>query len=314
MRVKRLFSAVAAGATVVALIATAVHFGSLDTPAHVNHSAHFWMPTPEQADAIVAQQVAAPVRGSEFRANCFSSHRRNDDPIVFPGQAGVSHMHEFYGNRSANAQSTLQSLSLGTTNCDPVVDLSSYWTPTVYKNGQPIAPERVTVYYQGITNMAAAVPHPRGLRYVIGNAGATNADQNPSARWSCTGSSPSSRDFMNCAPGSKLETYLDFPTCWDGRLDSPNHRDHMAFALGQTCPAGYPHVVPRLELLITYPVNGGGLTLAGTRNGQLVTDQPGYTFHGDFFNAWDANELARRVRACINAGYICGTDGKPIQQ
>ncbi|MGP3981607.1 DUF1996 domain-containing protein [Streptomyces sp. KR80] len=278
---------------------------------HATHAYHF---TQAQKAAIVSQ-AAAPLRGSEFRADCFSSHRRPDDPIVFPGQSGRSHIHEFYGNRTANASSTLESLSAGTTNCTPKTDLSSYWTPTLYKNGVPVAPERVTVYYQGITDRTRAVPHPRGLRYVVGNALATSPDDNPAARWSCVGRPESSRDFMTCPPGTKLENYLDFPTCWDGvRLDSPNHRDHMAYASGSTCPSSHPVPVPRLELLITWPVGGGGLSLAGTRNGANVTTAPGYTFHGDFFNAWDSAELRRRVTDCINAGYICGTDGRPIEQ
>ncbi|WP_314618927.1 DUF1996 domain-containing protein [Streptomyces stackebrandtii] len=169
--------------------------------------------------------------------------------------------------------------------------------------------------YQGLTDPTRAVAHPRGLRYVVGNALATGPEQNPAARWSCVGRTESGRDFMNCPPGTKLENYLDFPTCWDGKnLDSPNHRDHMTYATGPSCPASHPVPVPRLELLITWPVNGGGLSLAGTRNGTNVTDAPGYTFHGDFFNAWDEGELRRRVADCINAGYICGTDGRPIQQ
>ncbi|WP_328994469.1 DUF1996 domain-containing protein [Kribbella sp. NBC_01245] len=281
---------------------------------HVDHSAHGGAPDPEQAAAMVAQQQA-PVRGSEFRAECRSSHRAGDDPIVFPGQSGGSHIHEFFGNRTTNANSTLQSLRLGGTNCDPVADKSAYWVPTLYKNGQPVAPERVTIYYQGITENTKAVAYPQGLRYVIGNALATSPDQNPAARWSCVGQTPSSRDFLNCPAGTKLENYLDFPTCWDGsRLDSPNHKDHMAFAIGSTCPASHPVVVPRLEFLITYPVNGTGLTLAGTRNGTNVLTAPGYTFHGDFLNVWDPAELERRVSGCIRAGYVCGTDGNPIQQ
>lgn len=319
MRPRHLFSITCAIATVLVMIAAVMAFvrpgHGADQHGKVDHSAHFHVPSAEQARAIVAQQALAPVRGSEFRADCHGSHRKGDDPIVFPGRPGVSHLHEFFGNRTANASSTLESLSAGTTNCDPVVDLSSYWTPTLFKNGRPVAPDRVTVYYQGITQMQNAIAPPRGLRYVIGNAGATSPDQNPYARWSCLGAPESGRDFLTCPPGSKLQNYLDFPTCWDGvRLDSPNHRDHMAFALGQTCPPGYPKVVPRVELLITYPVNGGGLTLAGTRNGALVTDAPGYTFHGDFFNAWNQNELQRRVTTCINGGYVCGTDGNPIQQ
>ncbi|MEV6655343.1 DUF1996 domain-containing protein, partial [Streptomyces sp. NPDC051219] len=164
------------------------------------------------------------------------------------------------GNRTANASSTLTSLSTGTTNCTPRTDLSSYWTPTLYQNGVPVAPERVTVYYQGITDHTHAVAHPRGLQYVVGNALATSPDDNPAARWSCVGRPESGRDFITCPAGTKLENYLDFPTCWDGvRPDSPNHRDHMTYAAGQTCLASHPVPVPRLELLITWPVNGGGL-------------------------------------------------------
>jgi len=285
-------------------------------PAANPHAGHSVSLGKGQKAAIEAQALA-PVRGSEFRANCFSSHRRGDDPIVKPGQPGASHIHEFFGNRSTNADSTLQSLSAGTTNCDPEVDLSSYWVPTLYKNGVAVAPESVIVYYQGITDPRNAKPYPRGLKIVVGNAGATNPDQNPSARWSCRGYPQASRDFVNCPSGSKFETYLDFPTCWDGRsLDSADHRSHMAFSpgIGSPCPSTHPVAVPRVEFLITYPVNGTGLTLGGTRNGVNVTNAPGYTFHGDFFNAWPAAELRRRVTNCINAGYICGPDGNPIQQ
>ncbi|WP_291411941.1 DUF1996 domain-containing protein [Actinophytocola sp.] len=240
------------------VLAVALLTGSTGATAPVDHSAHGYVPDAEQHAAIVAQQ-RAPVRGSEFRAECRSSHRQGDDPIVLPGQAGASHVHEFYGNRTTNAHSTLDSLRLGATNCDPDVDLSAYWTPTLYQNGQPVPPDRVTVYYQGITDHVRAAAPPQGLRYVVGNALATSPAENPAARWSCVGLPEAYRDFPSCPAGTKLENYLDFPTCWDGqRLDSPNHRDHMTFAVGPTCPAGHPVVLPRVELLITYPVNGAG--------------------------------------------------------
>lgn len=299
-------------ATAAVLVAAGLFLAS--PSASAMHAGHGYVPDAQQRKAIQAQ-AGAPLRGSEFRAECLSSHRQGDDPIVFPGQAGVSHIHEFFGNRTTNAHSTLESLKAGGTTCDPLADKAAYWVPTLYQNGNPVAPERVTIYYQGITHHERAVAHPQGLRYVVGNAAATSPDQNPSARWSCVGRPESSREFMNCPAGSKLETYLDFPTCWDGvRLDSPNHRDHMAFAVAGDCPSTHPVVVPRLEFLITYPVSGGGLSLAGTRNGMNVTNAPGYTFHGDFINAWDQAELERRVRDCIVAGYICGTDGRPIIQ
>ncbi|MFJ5984137.1 DUF1996 domain-containing protein [Lentzea sp. NPDC092896] len=297
------------GAIGVAAVATAVVATGFVVGQPVSHAGHGFAYSAEQARAMVEQQAVA---GSEFRVTCASSHRRQDDPIVFQNQSGVSHMHEFFGNRTTDAFSTLTSLRAGTTNCNPISDRSAYWVPTLYKNGQPVAPESVTVYYQGIHDRARAVAPPQGLRYVVGNAKAASPAENPAARWSCTTQSPSGRDFLNCPPGTKVETYLDFPTCWNGRdLDSANHRDHMAFAAGLVCPSSHPVVVPRLEFLITYPVNGAGLSLGGTLNGANVTSAPGYTFHGDFMNAWDPVELQRRVSNCINAGYICGVDGNP---
>ena len=301
----RIRGAIGVAAVAVSLVAAGLVLGQ----PGVSHAGHGYVYSAEQARAMVEQQA---VPGSEFRATCGSSHRRQDDPIVFQNQPGVSHMHEFFGNRTTNAQSTLTSLRAGSTNCDPVSDKSAYWVPTLYKNGQAVTPDSVTIYYQGIHDRQRAVAYPQGLRYVVGNSKAASPDQNPAARWSCTTQSPSGRDFLVCPPGTKVETYLDFPTCWNGHdLDSPNHRDHMVFAVGLVCPASHPVVVPRLEFLITYPVNGTGLSLGGTLNGVNVTSAPGYTFHGDFMNAWDPAELQRRVANCINAGYICGTDGNP---
>ena len=195
---------------IAAVLASILATGALvDRPDPGVHSGHGRAPDATEAAAIVRQ--AAFVRGSEFRAECRSSHRANNDPIVFPNQTGVSHIHEFFGNTSTNASSTLQSLRLGGTNCAPIADKAAYWVPTLYKNGVAVAPERVTVYYQGITDPTRAVPHPQGLKYVVGNSGATSPDQNPAARWSCVGFPESSRDFLSCPAGSKLETYLDFP-------------------------------------------------------------------------------------------------------
>ncbi|MBY8854067.1 DUF1996 domain-containing protein, partial [Saccharothrix sp. MB29] len=65
------------------------------------------------------------VRVAEFLADCPFTHRLPDDPIVVPNLPGASHMHSFFGNRTTNAHSTVQSLLAGTSNCNPSVDLSS---------------------------------------------------------------------------------------------------------------------------------------------------------------------------------------------
>lgn len=57
-------------------------------------------------------QVVA-VRVSEFLADCSYSHRLPDDPIVFPGMPGASHMHNFFGSRVTNAHTTVTDLLNG---------------------------------------------------------------------------------------------------------------------------------------------------------------------------------------------------------
>jgi len=51
----------------------------------------------------------------------------------------------------------------------------------------------------------------------------------------------------NCYSGVRFE--LMFPRCWDGRLDSDNHMDHVAYPdLVQTgnCPSTHPTLLPGL--------------------------------------------------------------------
>jgi hypothetical protein len=301
---RRLRGLIGVTATTVAIAAIGVVVSYQPAGAGPLHGSHPGAVDEQQARAIEGQ--IGITGASEFRVTCGSSHRAGNDPIVFPGQTGVSHVHEFFGNRSTNANSTTTSLKAATTNCNPAADLSAYWVPTLYKNGQPVAPESVTVYYQGIHDMQRAVPYPPDMRYVVGNARATSPDQNPSARWSCTTQSPSSRDFMNCPAGTKLETYLDFPQCWNGRdLDSTDHKAHMAYPVAGACPSTHPVPVPKLRMVIRWPVNGSP---AGFR----LASGNGYSMHGDFFNAWPVAAQAQRVRDCINAIVKCDANGVPI--
>lgn len=58
----------------------------------------------ERAAAEAAPKAAADVvRVAEFLAECPYTHRAPDDPIVFPGLPGASHMHSFFGNDTTHA-------------------------------------------------------------------------------------------------------------------------------------------------------------------------------------------------------------------
>ena len=68
-------------------------------------------------------------RGTNFFSDCRFSHSAPDDPIVRPGLPGASHPHEFFGNTSTDARSSLQSLLAHGTTCMRKADTAAYWVP-----------------------------------------------------------------------------------------------------------------------------------------------------------------------------------------
>jgi hypothetical protein len=255
---------------------------------------------------VVALAVGAGAARADgiFVADCSFSHRAMSDPIVFHGMPGSSHLHDFFGNRSTDARSTLRSLRRSAGNCLPAADRSGYWTPTLYRHGVALEPVQVQAYYQDFFRFGRILPVPPGLRIVAGRATAT-APQRGVVRWTCRDDQgKGSARIPSC--GSQFVTLrVTFPDCWDGRrLDSPDHRSHMAYNRAgglepgpQRCPESHPVVVPQLQLNVVYPVyNGRGVALA---SGSVLTA------HADFFNAWRASVLRHRVRTIINGGKAC---------
>jgi hypothetical protein len=239
-----------------------------------------------------------------FIADCNFSHRAADDPIVRHGKPGTSHSHDFFGNAATNASTTFRSLRRHAGNCVPAGDHSAYWAPTLYRHGRAIKAIQVQVYYQDFFRYGKVLPFPAGLRVVAGSASAT-APQTGIVRWTCRDDQGAgSATIPSC--GDKLITlHVAFPDCWDGRrLDSPDHRSHMAYnyeggkELGlQRCPASHPIVVPALQLNVVYPVHdGAGVRLA---SGSVLTA------HADFFNGWQPSLLRKRVDDVLNGGKAC---------
>ena len=69
---------------------------------------------------------ANAVGGGVVSIGCTFSHAAADDPIVFPAQPGAAHMHNFLGNRSTDAFSTLDSLKAADTSCKLSADTAAY--------------------------------------------------------------------------------------------------------------------------------------------------------------------------------------------
>jgi hypothetical protein len=259
-----------------------------------------------------ARITGNPVTVPEFNAQCTTSHRGSNDPIVFPGQTGASHNHTFFGNDSTNARTTLKSLLAKTkSSCRPAGDHSSYWVPTLLVKGKAVVPNSVTVYYgSSLSDHSKVQPFPQGLRMVVGDPRnqVKGGSREVNNEFYCQGEDHvlTASGFPTCTTTKTGEMNFDlvFPECWDGKhLDSPDHKAHMAVGgPGGICPATHPVQVPSLHFVIHYP---RGFNPADAR----LSSGTAFSMHGDFFNAWEKPALAKRVRNCINQSVKCTTAG-----
>jgi hypothetical protein len=254
-----------------------------------------------------------PVTVPEFNASCKVSHRNNDDPIVVPGLAGASHNHTFMGNTSTDANSTANSLFANKkTTCTPAQDHSAYWIPTLNKNGKPVLPSGVTVYYGSrLKDPSKTVPFPFGFRMITGDA--KNQKDTPDKQgnhfWCAgmggeVGRTPDG-EWPVCAKTANLVRQVTFPDCWDGvHLDSPDHKSHVGPADRQgKCSGKFPVAIPSVSFVIGYP-------LSTDTTGIKLASGTGFSMHADFFNAWEPKALAERVRNCVDQGVKCGSNGQ----
>ena len=226
--------------------------------------------------------------GRYFVVNCPFSHRNNDDPIVFPGQPGRSHDHTYLGNTSVDARSTPASLRGGETTCNVKSDAAGYWVPTLYVGTEPTVPFLALAYYVRRTS-GILRPIPTDLRMVAGNANAVRAQPTSIVSWSCggIGAGPRSALIPRCRPSQPLQYRVEFPNCWNGRsVDSPNHRQHMAYSRKGRCPGSHPVAVPKLVLVLFYDAVPAGAQLSSGKWGG----------HADFMNGWSDDSLAAYVQ------------------
>jgi hypothetical protein len=252
-----------------------------------------------------AARPAAPnvhaLQGVNFVGSCTFSHMAMDDPIVYPGQPGLSHDHSFVGNTTTNAYSTLQSLRAGSTTCKRDGETAAYWMPTLLLNSQMIVPRGATIYYRRKT-LDAVRPFPAGFKMIAGDRSATSPQGLKLTYWNCgaVGGVAASAEVPTC-PNNRsqsLRLHVNFPNCWDGsRLDSADHKSHMAYSTRGRCPATHPVAVPAISLIFRYPITGGsGVTLSSGGR---------YSAHADFFNAWRQGTLTSLVNRCLNALRHC---------
>ena len=229
--------------------------------------------------------------GNSFAVTCDFSHSGRVDPIVMPGMAMMSHLHQFFGNTTTNENSTGASLLSGGTTCSDQTDLSAYWFPALYQDDVLVEPTTLRARYARLGGNVTAFP--QGFMAVTGRSDST-------ARWGCnsggrTTFSSTLSDVPTCEGGSRLVAEVKFGDCWDGTsLDSDDHASHLVASTNGAngrpeCPSTHPVHVPEVTLQAQYPAaatGGAGVTLA--------SGGPS-TLHADIFEAWAGNSLQSRV-------------------
>lgn len=291
----------------IALTAACAAPGLGGAPATPSHAA------PSDAAPVADATSAAgdAVRVGEFVTECPFSHRSPDDPIVAPhGEAhgtdpnqGPAHSHDFFGNTTTDEHSTTASLlASGSTTCDLSADLSSYWTPTLSRGDTVIEVEQFAAYYDTApgTDPARVAPIPAGLVMIAGNDPRPDRPAGDHVGWVCGGTRVTSMTVPSCRFRAPLTLRVVFPDCWNGAdLDSADHRSHVTYGTGGTCPASHPVAMVRLVLSVRYPVFGDPSDLR-------LASGPLSTAHADFMNAWTEQGQAELVDLCIRRRVVCG--------
>lgn len=246
----------------------------------------------------------------QIRVECNIDHFAPDDPIVFPGIPGASHMHSFYSNKSTDASSTPATLAANQGSCNYIgqYNRSAYWIPSVYFTNPDGSASRfsansqqLVVYYRrpGGANGPKVHPFPVGLRMIAGNSKATSPQNDPNVNWDCGDGGPEYQYIPTCTNAQSGNTpvgFVSFPSCWDGvHLDSADHKSHMAYPNATTgvCPADHSVSLPRVDFEDW---------LTGTTGGSNYYLSSGgvYSMHGDVFENWDPRLQAGLIDQCLN--------------
>lgn len=279
-----------------------------------------------------------------FRFECLAGQLLKDDPIVYPGQPGKSHLHQFFGNDGADANSTYDSLrTSGLSTCSkPPFNRSAYWVAGMLDgHGDVVRPDYFAIYYKRrpasdpyVSDPAnphyegKAVDLPNGLRFIFGfNMLDPTAKPTGSAYWNCDGptatqghypSITAALAFCPTAPDAngkrnRIGFVAQAPECWNGKdLDSADHRSHVAYP-GYingvlTCPLGYGYVIPTFTLQEWFTVDDNladWVLSSDAMFPDLTAGAHGRTGHADFFSAWSPIAKPLWHIGCINQLLNC---------
>lgn len=269
---------------------------------HIRQNVVLWLASLVLLAGFAVAPSARAVSSGVINVRCPAlSHHTADDPIVFPGLPGASHLHSFAGNTTTSATSTFESMRAGGTTCQLSFDASGYWVPSLLHNGA-VVEGKANIYYRG----AGVQAFPPNFKIVAGYP--TVGTGTPVLGWNCGDATlPLEPLIPDCGSGN-IHAHIFFPSCWDGvSLDSVDHRSHMAYTSSLpnkgSCPETHPVQLPRLRISISYEVSSNtDLVLSSD---VMVGTPPGASLHADFWNTWEQSAFEALVDRCLNGGVQC---------
>lgn len=280
----------------------------------------------------------APDPIGAFRFICQPGPVAYVDPLVWFNQPGKSHLHQFFGNTAVTDRSTYDSLRrTGESTCVNILNRSGYWMPAMLDGkGHVVRPDFVSIYYKQLPHDdprcgrgpqamgKACVALPPGLRMIFGHDVMTGKPATGSAFFDCLGTATVqavsghfdtiTEAAKGCPDGARLGAVISSAQCWDGkRLDSPNHRDHVAdISYGSwgypKCPATHAYVIPAFTMGAWYSVDrerADSWYLSSDEMPGMPRMPAGSTFHADWFGAWDESIMKVWMDNCINRHLNC---------
>jgi hypothetical protein len=289
-----------------------------------------------------------------FRMRCNAGQLAKLDPLVFPGQSDVGHLHQFWGNTGVTPNSNYKSLrTSGGSTCgasNAPVNRTAYWMPAMLDGvGGVVKPDYINTYYKqhpaaNCFKFAAkgCVGLPHGIRLVFGydmvtgTQGLTNPNSHAywAFKYDCYKSDDDQTPFVSgrfrslkqlndanaCPIGARMQITFNVPGCWNGQIAAPDNRSHLSWGTpetgGQVCPASHPYLITPWQGQIKFTVD------ANFRTWRLASDhaddEPGSTLHFDYWEAWSPEIKARWQKNCIDAHKSCSSgdlgDGFWIKQ
>ena len=255
-----------------------------------------------------------PTEG-QFRTLCQHSHFNYDDPIVFPGEPGASHLHMYFGNTAVNYATTTESLiNTGGGTCQGFeANRTGYWMPALLDgDGNVVVPDSIIVYYKSKKVGQTESEMPQGLKMVAGNTEDASFTHSSYLKWGCGSNGQEETKEGNtipACPGDEMHAIISFPNCWDGKnLDSQDHRSHMTRSHNDPCPSTHPVRLPMVTYLVYWPgvsnVSGWHISSDGEHH-RGSGGTPGSTLHADWYGGWNNEVMRQWTQGCIIASQNC---------